>query len=72
MIDRIIQTVSDTLKTEVTIQTSQKNCVKWDSLNHVHLIVALEEAFDITFEPDEITQMTDIRRIEQTINKKIL
>ena len=72
MTARILQTISEVLKTEVNEYTSQKNCVKWDSLMHIHIMIALEEAFDISFEPKEIARMTDFRNIERTIKNKIL
>jgi len=70
MTDRIIKTVGNVLKTEVNVNTSRKNCDKWDSLMHIHIMIALEDAFDITLEPDEIAHMTDIRSMEQTIKTK--
>ena len=70
MIDKIIKTVGEVLKTEVKMNTSQKNCVKWDSLMHIHLVLALEDTFEVSFEPAEIAQMTDILAIEQIIKKK--
>ena len=69
MTDKIIKTVGEVLKTEVNEKTTRKNCDKWDSLTHIHIMIALEEAFQLSFEPEEITQMTDIRSIEQTIRK---
>ena len=72
MIDKIIKTVSEVLKTEVNVNTSQKNCDKWDSLMHIHIMIALEDAFEISFEPQEIARMTDIKNIEQTIKNNII
>ena len=67
MTDKIIKTVGEVLKTEVNEKTTQKNCDKWDSLTHIHIMIALEEAFQLSFEPEEIARMTSIRSIEQTI-----
>ncbi len=52
-------------------QISQKNCDKWDSLNHLNLILSLEETFNISFEPEEIAQMKDFSSVETMIKKKI-
>lgn len=51
-------------------ETSQKNCEKWDSLNHLNLILALEEEFDLSFEPEEISIMKDVPSIERIIKEK--
>ena len=31
---------------------SQTTCEAWDSLHHLNLVVELEDAFDVTFEPE--------------------
>lgn len=38
------------------INATVKSLVKWDSIAHVCLIFALEEAFDIEFNPDEMLE----------------
>ena len=32
----------------------------WDSMKHVEILLMLEEAFGITFEPDDFTEMTSL------------
>ncbi|MDR0603981.1 MAG: acyl carrier protein [Bacteroidales bacterium] len=49
--------------TEVNEQSSQQDIEKWDSLGHLNLIVALEEEFDVLFEPEEIAEMTSVQKI---------
>jgi acyl carrier protein len=39
----------------------------WDSLNHMNLIVALEEEFDVRFEDDEIVDLTSLKAIENSL-----
>jgi len=41
----------------------QKNIDNWDSLRHLNLIIELEEAFDKSFEPEEIAEMTSLDKI---------
>lgn len=45
--------------------------VKWDSLSHLNLVVALEEKYQISFEPDEIFEMTNIEKIQEIITRKL-
>ena len=47
----------------VTDDISQSNCEKWDSMNHLNLIVELEEEFDVSFEPEEIAEMKSLEKI---------
>jgi acyl carrier protein len=53
----------------VSDDISRKNCEKWDSLNHVNLIVALEEEFDICIEPDDIALMISLKDIETILSR---
>ncbi len=42
----------------------------WDSMNHLHLILALEGEFDITFEPEEAVALVSVRAIERAIRER--
>ena len=48
---------------------SQQNCEKWDSMNHLNLVIELEMEFGISLEPEEIASMRiydDVLRIIKT------
>ena len=49
----------------------QENFEKWDSLKHLNLIIALEEHFNVTFEPAEIIDMTDLEKIISHVENKL-
>lgn len=36
---------------------------EWDSVHHISLMLALEEAFGITFDDDDIVEMTSVGAI---------
>jgi acyl carrier protein len=42
----------------------------WDSLNHMNLIVALEEEFNVRFQDDEIVELTSLKAIENSLTSK--
>ena len=48
---------------------SQKNCEKWDSLAHLNLIVELESEFGVTFEPEDIGEMTSFEGVISHLEK---
>ena len=50
---------------------SQSSCETWDSLHHLNLIMALEEEFDVEFEPEEIAKMTDFSSVKSMIESKL-
>jgi acyl carrier protein len=43
---------------------------KWDSIQHLNLIVAIEGEFNKSFEPEEIQEMTNIEKIIKYIESK--
>ncbi len=56
---------------EISTDTSQKNCERWDSLHHLTLASELEDAFDIELEPEEIAEMTDFSRVVALLTAKV-
>ena len=42
----------------------------WDSLQYINLILALEQHFDIQFDPEEILKMVHLRGIASLIEDK--
>lgn len=53
--------------TDVPDNLSQLNCENWDSLRHLNLIVELEDAFDVSFEPEDIAEMKDLDAVLKKI-----
>ena len=41
----------------------------WDSLNNMHLIVAIEDHYDIRFELEEIQSLKNVGELYNCINK---
>ena len=52
---------------EVKDDISQKTCIKWDSLNHLNLVVELEDEFGVSFEPEDIAEMKSLEAIEMKL-----
>ena len=69
MVDQIKQIMADVLDLEaecIDESTTQDNTPNWDSLNHVNLIIAVEQEFDVTFEG-----LTSFRKIVETLETKL-
>lgn len=49
---------------------SQDSCEAWDSMNHLNLILELQDAFNLEFEPEEISKMTNFNSIVTMLNSK--
>ena len=50
---------------------SKKNCEKWDSMNHLNLVVELEMEFGISLEPEEIARMQCYDDVVRVIKLKM-
>jgi acyl carrier protein len=48
---------------EITLETSRRDVSKWDSLQHVALVAALEQQFGITLSMDEMVEIRSVRDI---------
>jgi acyl carrier protein len=58
MEEKILNIIKDIFELEdINIKISQDNCIKWDSLNHLNLILEIEREFDVSFDPDEIAKI---------------
>lgn len=69
-IKRIMSTVFEIKYEDIPEDGAMNQIVKWDSLNHLNLIVALEEKYAVSFEPDEISAMVNIDEIVKIITEK--
>jgi acyl carrier protein len=55
----------DNLK--ISPEMTARDVEKWDSFNHINLIVALEETFNIRFSSDEIGKMANVGDLFQVL-----
>ncbi|EBF6064755.1 acyl carrier protein [Campylobacter lari] len=50
---------------------SMQNCKNWTSLNHIDIIMSLEEEFEIKFNKDELSQLKSQNELLQAIKSKV-
>jgi len=55
---------------DVPDDISSTTCVKWDSLNHLYLMMELETVFKVSLLPDEIAEMKSLPQIEAMLTAK--
>ena len=67
-IKNVMSIVFNVPSNEINDTAAVHQIVGWDSLNHIKLILAIEEEFDIKFEVEEIETMINIPMILVTIN----
>lgn len=73
MEQKILEIIKSTFEIEdIQGDVSQNNCVQWDSLNHLNLILELESEFDVSFDPDEIAEIKSANDILNALKKRSL
>ncbi|WP_257937679.1 acyl carrier protein [Campylobacter lari] len=50
---------------------SMQNCKNWTSLNHIDIIMSLEEEFEIKFSKDELSRLKSQNELLQVIKEKL-
>ena len=55
------------LKKEINNDSTPHTIKSWDSLKHIHLVIALEKEFEVKFDQDEIAAMVSFPIIFATI-----
>ena len=72
MKDKIIEILRTVLEDDsINENTTQKNRPTWDSLHHLNVAVELEDAFDVSLEPEEIADMKSVADIERILSNKV-
>ena len=57
-------------ESEVTTDTNIKDLDEWDSLNHIHLVVAIEKKLKLRFTANEIQSWANVGEMMNDIMKK--
>jgi acyl carrier protein len=73
LLDRVRGIAADVLEipmAEITLTSSPETIESWDSVHHLNLILALEQEFNIQFEPEETDHLGDIGKIVTAIGGK--
>ena len=74
LLDRVRTIASDILEVpaaKITPDSSPENIETWDSVHHLNMVLALEQEFNLQFEPEEIDQMKDIQHILDILGSKV-
>lgn len=70
MKDKIKEIMARVFKIDVSAiadDVHQKDIEAWDSLAHLNPILELESEFIVSFEPEEIKEMTSLNLIEERL-----
>ena len=73
MEQQVKQVMADVLNLDpatINGSTSRDRTASWDSLNHINLVVALEQEFQVSFEVSEIEAMLSYMDILEILEQK--
>lgn len=56
---------------EVNENSTVGDFPQWDSVGHLSILSQVEEAFDISFEPEEMMEMEDVKDIAEAVQSKL-
>jgi acyl carrier protein len=71
---RVYGIVADVLNVPISNvgpDSSPETVESWDSVHHLNLILAFEQAFHLQLEPEEIDQMNGVKQILVVLNQKL-
>ena len=66
----LVSTVFEIKIDEIDDSTSPDTVEKWDSLQQLNLAMAIENEFEITLSPNDITDMLSYKLIKQILLEK--
>tara|TARA_B100000214_G_scaffold237023_1_gene173273 strand:- start:23 stop:262 length:240 start_codon:yes stop_codon:yes gene_type:complete len=55
---------------EIGEDASQDSILSWDSLQQLHLVLALEQSFKVHFKPEEFVVMKSVKKILEQLELK--
>jgi acyl carrier protein len=56
---------------QITRESSTESVEAWDSTQHLNLVLALEDKFNIQFSPEEMEQMRNIGSTVKLVENKL-
>ena len=54
---------------KITAESSPETIENWDSLQHLNLVLAIEEKFGVQLDPEDIEQMKNIGAVAALVKK---
>lgn len=73
LLERVRGIAADVLEVpaaKINPDSSPETIDTWDSVHHLNLVLALEQEFNLQFEPEEIDQMKDVQHILMILEQK--
>ncbi len=56
---------------KITAESSPETIETWDSMQHLNLVLAIEEKFGLQLSPEEIEEMKSVGAVATLVGKKL-
>jgi acyl carrier protein len=70
-IKQVMADILDLVPDLIDESTRRDNTDAWDSLSQINLLVALEQEFNVSFDPEEVEAMLSFADILEILEKKL-
>lgn len=70
-VKEIVASISGVDVNEVTLQSAIGDFPQWDSMGQMAILQQVEEAFEISFEPEEMMEFEDVNDIVKAVESKL-
>jgi len=70
MKSEIINLISDVLEISANENSTKENTENWDSLNHVYIVLELQDRFKVRIPAEDIDKLLSVMDIIEYIKKK--
>ena len=74
LLDELRTLAADVLRvprSQIGNDSTPQQIENWDSIEHVNLLMAIEQQFGVEFDPDEMAQMESIGKIGELLSRKV-
>jgi acyl carrier protein len=66
-VEEIVSSVFGVERDTVDDNSSPASVEGWDSMGHVNLVAALEQAFNVSIDIDDVMEMGDVQKIKKIL-----
>ena len=61
--NKLIKLLEEVLECELNEDSDSENCEEWDSMNHVNIILELQDTYEIKISSTEIDKLKSVKMI---------
>jgi acyl carrier protein len=73
--DKVLELVASVMNVSVSSlngQSSPSSVPGWESMKQINLILAVEESFDVQFDDEQITRLSDVASIIDAVESMVV